>query len=195
MSSRLSRSGSRRARRRYRRSPRLSPLDARSRPIYDKNATSAMIPMPTRTNVGNGDGVTKASINPETSSTPTSPTATETTARPCSASTCPRGRSPGDITDHPSRIPAAPARNTAVSSSSPCGASRPSRMSPLPAWNIRPAISPRLAAFWNSTNGDRQSQQRPRTRCTGRPPRSCSPRLAGRTPRRGVRCNTTRHRG
>ena len=44
-------------------------------------------PMPMRTNVGSGDGVTKASIRPETSSTTTRPTATETTARPCSAST------------------------------------------------------------------------------------------------------------
>ena len=26
-------------------------------------------------------------------------------------------------------------------------------MPPLPAWNISPAISPRLAAFWNSTIG------------------------------------------
>src|ERR1700758_3220642 len=121
--------------------------------MYDKNATSAMTPMPTRTNVGNGDGVTNASINPDTSNTPTSPTATDTTARPCSASTWARGRSPGDITDHPSRIPDAPARNTVVSSSSPCGASRPSRIPPLPAWNIRPAIRPRLAAFWNNTNG------------------------------------------
>ena len=60
-----------------------------------------------RTNVGSGDGVTSASISPDTSSTTTSPTATETTARPCSASTCPRGRSPGEITDQPSRMPAA----------------------------------------------------------------------------------------
>ena len=61
--------------------------------------------MPMRTNVGSGDGVTNASIRPDTSSTPTSPTATATTARPCSASTCPRGRLPGDTTDQPSRIP------------------------------------------------------------------------------------------
>ena len=103
--------------------------------------------MPMRANVGSGDGVTSASISPATSSTTTSPTATATTARPCSASTCPRGRLPGDTTDQPSRIPAAPARNTAVSSISPCGVSRPRKMSALPASNMNPAITPRLAAF------------------------------------------------
>ncbi len=74
-----------------------------------------------RAKVGSGDGVTSASIRPATSSTPTSPTATAITALPCSASTCPRGRLPGDTTDQPSRMPAAAARNTAVSSIRPCG--------------------------------------------------------------------------
>ncbi len=106
-----------------------------------------------RTNVGSGDGVTNASIRPDTSSTPTSPTATETIPRPCSASTCPRGRSPGEITDQPSRIPAPAARNTAVSSSNPCGSSRPSNSPPLPAGNIRPAITPTFAAFSKMMNG------------------------------------------
>ena len=45
------------------------------------------------------------------------------------------------------------ARNTAVSSSRPCGVSSPRKMSPLPAWNIKPAITPRLAAFWNRMYG------------------------------------------
>ena len=72
-------------------------------------------------NVGNGDGVTNASISPETSSTTTSPTATDTTARPCSASTCPRGRLPGEITDQPSCMPTAAARNTAVNSTARAG--------------------------------------------------------------------------
>ncbi|CKT67575.1 Uncharacterised protein [Mycobacterium tuberculosis] len=112
-----------------------------------------MIPTAIRTNVGNGDGVTTASIRPATRNTPTKPTATDTTPRPCSARTCPRGRLPADITDHPSRIPIAAARKTAVSSSSPCGRSRPSRKSPFPAWNISPAISPTLAALSKSTSG------------------------------------------
>ncbi len=43
--------------------------------------------MAMRANVGNGDGVTSASISPATSSTATSPIATATTALPCSAST------------------------------------------------------------------------------------------------------------
>ena len=106
-----------------------------------------------RTNVGNGDGVTIASIRPETRSTATNPTATETTARPCSASTCARGRLPGEITDQPSRMPAAAARNTAVNSSRPCGVSRPRKRSALPALNISPPITPTFAAFSNSTNG------------------------------------------
>ncbi len=58
---------------------------------------------------------------------------------------------PATTTDQPSRIPTAPARNTAVSSISPCGVSSPRKMSPLPASNISPAITPRLAAFWKST--------------------------------------------
>src|ERR1700730_2560951 len=111
-----------------------------------------------RTNVGNGDGVTIASIRPETRSTATNPTATETTTRPCSASTCARGRLPGEITDQPSRMPAAAARNTAVNSSRPCGVSRPRKRSALPALNISPADHTDVRGVFEQHKRNRQSQ-------------------------------------
>jgi hypothetical protein len=106
-----------------------------------------------RTNVGNGDGVTRASMSPEISSTTTRPTATATTPLARSASTSERGRLPGEITDQPSCMPTPAARKIAVSSSSPCGVSNPKKMSPLPASNMKPPITPRFSAFWKSANG------------------------------------------
>ncbi len=45
-----------------------------------------------------------------------------------------------------------------MSSSSPCGTSRPSSRAPLPAGNIRPAMTPRLAAFSKQHEGNRHAQ-------------------------------------
>ena len=104
-----------------------------------------------------------ASPAPRSARTPAArrpvPTATATTARPCSASTWPRGRSPGAITDQPSRIPAAAARNTAVSSSSPCGVSRPRKTSPLPASNIRPGDHAEVGGVLEQHVRDRDAEQ------------------------------------
>ena len=84
-----------------------------------------------------------------------------------------------------------PARNTAVSSISPCGVSRPRKMSPLPASNMNPAMTPRLSGVLEEHVRDRDAEQDREARCTGPPPTSCSPTPAARTIRRGSRCSTT----
>ncbi len=77
--------------------------------------------MAIRAQPGSGDGVTNASITPDTSSTTTRPSAIVIVSRPACASAWPRGRGPGSMTVQPSRSPAAAARKTADSSSIPCG--------------------------------------------------------------------------
>ena len=52
--------------------------------------------------------------------------------RPSSAGATERGRGPGAMICQPSRIPAPPATNTAVSSSRPCGVMRPKNRSSFP---------------------------------------------------------------
>jgi hypothetical protein len=98
-------------------------------------------------NVGSPDGVTNASITPETSSTTTSPSAMPATARPSSASACARGRCPGSTTVQPSRSPAPAATKTAVSSSRPCGRIRPKNRSSRSPAAISPPAMPTLSAF------------------------------------------------
>ena len=100
---------------------------------------------------GSGEGVTNASITPETSSTTIKPSAIVSEERPSSASARPRGRGPGSMMLQPRRSPAAAARNTAVSSSIPCGRIRVKNRPPRPCATIRPPSTPALAAFPNST--------------------------------------------
>ena len=74
-----------------------------------------------------------------------------TAARPSCARATLRGRGPGSNHCQPSRMPAPAATNTAVSSSSPCGAIRPKNTSPRPLATISPPTIPTLMAFWAST--------------------------------------------
>ena len=104
-----------------------------------------------RAQAGSPDGVTKASITPETSSTATSPSATVTAARPSSASAWLLGRGPGSITVHPSRRPVAAARNTADSSRIPCGRMSAKNSTPLPWAIISAPATPMFAEFWYRT--------------------------------------------
>ena len=60
-----------------------------------RNATSATTPMPMRAHVGRPEGVTKASIAPETARTKISPRAMTTVERPSSARASARLRGPG----------------------------------------------------------------------------------------------------
>ena len=94
----------------------LAPAAAARRPntrTYPTNATSATAPMLIRAQAGSGEGVTNASITPETSSTTIKPSAIVSEERPSSASARPRGRGPGSMMLQPRRSPAAAARNTA----------------------------------------------------------------------------------
>ena len=79
-------------------------------------------PMTILSHQGSAEPVTYPSIRPDTASAPASPIATVTSARPSCASATVRGRGPGDTAVQKSLRPAAPATNTAVSSSSPWGA-------------------------------------------------------------------------
>ncbi len=77
---------------------------------------------------------------------------TITTVRlPSSARATRRGRSPGSITVHPSRRPAAPATNTLVSSSIPCGRIRPQNFGCWPTAANSPSATPRWAPLPIST--------------------------------------------
>ncbi len=103
--------------------------------------------MPTRAHVGRAEGVTIASMSPDTSRTTTRPSATATTARPCSASASVRFLGPGSMAVQPRRMPTAAARKTAVSSSRPCGVIRPKKTSSRSREAISPAETPTFAAF------------------------------------------------
>src|SRR5664279_4799469 len=92
---------------------------------YVRNTASTSTPTLIRAQVGNGEGVTNASTTPETASTTTSPRATAMADRPSSARARERVRGPGSTQDQNNRRPVAPAMKTAVSSSSPCGRTRP----------------------------------------------------------------------
>lgn len=96
---------------------------------------------------GRDDPVMKPSMSPETASTPTSPIATVNSARPSSASARARGRRPGSTQVQNRRSPAAPATNTAVSSSRPCGAMRDRKMSSRPSSAIIPPVAPTITAL------------------------------------------------
>ena len=80
------------------------------------------------------------------------PSAFVTDARPSSASARPRGRGPGSMTVQPSRRPVAAARNTALSSSIPCGRMSAKNSTPRPWAIISPAEAPTLPAFENSSH-------------------------------------------
>ena len=83
----------------------------------------------------------------------------------------------------PRSAPAAHAGPAAPAGRRPCRLETSTRQS-----------GPRLPRFGTAQSGS-AAPARPRMRCTGPSPTSCSPRLAGRTPRRGARCNTTRRCG
>ena len=102
----------------------VRPRATASRPrvtIQKMNASSTSTPMPTRTDTGKSLGVTKPSMRPATMKQSIRPSTITTERRPSSASASPRGRSPGAITVHPRRNPAAPATTIAVNSSRPWG--------------------------------------------------------------------------
>ena len=85
--------------------------------------------MPIRAQVGNGEGVTKASMTPEMNNTTTKPSATDMAARPSRAMAVIRVCGPGSIQAQNMRSPTPAATNTAVSSSRPCGRIRPKNRS------------------------------------------------------------------
>ena len=120
--------------------------------------------MPTRTHVGQPDGVTNASMTPETNSTHASLSAMITTDRPCSASAAVRDRRPGSTTVQPSRKPVPAATNTAVSSRRPCGSRRPIITSPRPAALIAPMMTPALSEFSQSAPITGRPSAMPRNR-------------------------------
>lgn len=93
---------------------------------------TAIAPIMMRAQGGRGDGVTNASMIPETPSTAIMPMVMVTIDLPSCARAWPRRRSPGSITAQPSRSPAAAARKTADSSSIPCGRMRLKNNVPLP---------------------------------------------------------------
>ena len=100
-----------------------------------------------------------------------------------------RGRSPGAITDHPSRIPTAPlgTRRSAPADRAGMRGGRTARR-PCRRWTMSPPVTPpSWRAFWNrDVRGIDPTQQ---FACEGNamhwvPPRSCSPRPAQREGRR-----------
>ena len=108
--------------------------------------------MPILAQVGSGDGVTKASMIPDTSSSTIMPSASVIVSRPATARACDRGSGPGSMIRQPSRSPAAAARNTADSSSIPCGRISAKNSTPRPWTIISPPTAPRLTALLNSTS-------------------------------------------
>ncbi len=105
-----------------------------------------------RAQVGRPDGVTNASIAPETSSTPASPSAIPAVTRPCRANARPRVPAPGSIHVQPSRSPAPAATNTAVSSSRPWGTISPRKRPSRPFAARMPPTTATLTTFWSSTH-------------------------------------------
>ena len=104
--------------------------------------------MPTLTAHGSADPVTKPSMSPDTASTPTRPIATVNSARASSRERpAARARGPGSIHVQKIRRPAAPATNTAVSSSRPCGAMSWRNTSRCPCAAIMPPTAPTLIAL------------------------------------------------
>jgi len=119
---------------------------------YIRNEPSATPPIPILAHVGSGDGVTNASMTPETASTTIMPSTIVTVARPSSASARDRGRGPGSMTVQPSRRPAAAARKTADSSSMPCGKISAKNSVPRPFAIMKPPSTPRFSALSSSTS-------------------------------------------
>src|SRR5665648_749526 len=114
---------------------------------YVQKAGSASAPITIFSHQGSDDGVTKASISPDTASTPTRPIATVKRDRPSSERACPRGRPPGSIMLQKIFRPAPPATKTAVSSSRPCGRISWKKMS-IPSYRAStPPIAPTLTAL------------------------------------------------
>ena len=103
---------------------------------------TATAPIAIRAQVGRDEGVTNASMIPDTPSTTIRPRVIVTIALPSSARAWPRRRLPGSITVQPSRSPAAEARKTADSSSMPCGRIRLKNSVPLPCANRYPRVDP-----------------------------------------------------
>ena len=105
-------------------------------------------------------------------------------------------RGPGSMTVQPRRRPVPAATKTAVSSSRPCGRTRPRKVSRRPAEDIRPMPTPRLSMFRKriQSTGGRGRRPGPGTsrrpgRCSSRPGRRRRPRggwsSTSRTRRRG----------
>ena len=108
--------------------------------------------MPIRAQVGSPDGVTNASITPDTASTTASPRAMPDRRPALRPRPPPRGAAArGRSTVQPSRRPAPAATNTAVSSSSPCGVISPKNRSRRPAAAISPADTAMLTALVATT--------------------------------------------
>lgn len=133
---------------------------------YPANALTATAPTVIRAQAGRCDGVTNASMIPDTPSTTIIPIAIVTVDRPSSAIARTRGRFPGSITVQPSRSPAAADRNTADSSSIPCGRIRLKNSAPLPCAIRNPPSTPPLSALTISTHTVGMPSRMPKIRAS-----------------------------
>jgi hypothetical protein len=91
-------------------------------------------------------------MTPDTASTTIMPSASVTADRPSSASARDLGRGPGSMIVQPSRRPAAAARNTAESSSTPCGRISAKNSVPRPCAIMKPASTPTFSALFSKTS-------------------------------------------
>ena len=100
--------------------------------MYARNASQAAAPTAIRSAGGRELGVTKASMNPATSSTGTSPIATVTRERAAWESAHGRGSGPGRTQAQKVRSPAPAPTTIAVISSRPCGRMNTKKVSSPP---------------------------------------------------------------
>jgi hypothetical protein len=91
-------------------------------------------------------------MTPDTASTTTRPRVIVIVDLPSSARARDLGRGPGSMIVQPSRSPAAAARNTAVSSSMPCGRISAQNSVARPCAIMKPPSTPPFSAFSSSTN-------------------------------------------
>ena len=120
--------------------------------------------MPIRSQVGRPDGVTNASISPDTASTTISPSAIVMVARPSVGERIRPTARPGSTTVQPSRSPAPDATKTAVSSSMPCGRISPKNSAGLAGGDHVAAVDADVQHVREQQDHDgRDAEQRPRT--------------------------------